>query len=191
MALINKADRARLTGDAWEQAALEALAEQGVDGLTIESLARRLGVTKGSFYWHFDTRQALVEAALSRWQESDREMFATHVESVSDPRDRLRAIIWLTTREPRLHFILSALLLTPGDATVGPVLEQVYQRRMAMLSACFRDMGLSEADANHRARLAYTAYLGFLTLTRQQPSTRLPESALGAYLAHVLETLVV
>lgn len=187
---VAKPEKGRLTGEAWEEAALEALAEQGVDGLTIESLARRLGVTKGSFYWHFNTRQALIAAALARWQERDRAMFAEHVESLTDPRERLRAIVRLTTREPRVHFILSALILTPGHALVEPVLATVYQRRTAVLESTFRDLGMSPEAAAHRARLAYTAYLGFLTLTRQQPETRLRDAQLDDYLEHLIRTFI-
>ena len=47
----------RLSADDWAQAALEQIAEQGVAAVAVEPLARRLGVTKGSFYWHFPSRE--------------------------------------------------------------------------------------------------------------------------------------
>ena len=52
----------------WVAAAIDTLAEQGIDGLRIEALARRCGVTKGSFYWHFRDRRDLAEAVLAEWQ---------------------------------------------------------------------------------------------------------------------------
>ena len=64
-----KAERqGRLTADDWAQAALDLISEQGVAAVAVEPLARRLGVTKGSFYWHFPSRDALLQAALERWE---------------------------------------------------------------------------------------------------------------------------
>ena len=57
---------ARLSAEDWAQAALDQIAEQGVASVAVEPLARRLGVTKGSFYWHFPSREALLVAALER-----------------------------------------------------------------------------------------------------------------------------
>src|SRR5690606_21017046 len=63
-----KTERARLSADDWAEAALDLIAEQGVAAVAVEPLARRLGVTKGSFYWHFPSRDALLQAALERWE---------------------------------------------------------------------------------------------------------------------------
>ncbi len=53
--------------DDWIDAAWTALGEGGVEAVRVERLARKLGVTKGSFYWHFKTRQDLIGALLDRW----------------------------------------------------------------------------------------------------------------------------
>ncbi|HXD37565.1 MAG TPA: helix-turn-helix domain-containing protein, partial [Rhodanobacter sp.] len=69
MNATSKPERNRLSAEDWELAALQLIAEQGVGALAVEALARRLGVTKGSFYWHFRTREALLQAALERWEQ--------------------------------------------------------------------------------------------------------------------------
>src|SRR5690606_6770697 len=56
--------KGRLSAEDWAQAALDLIAEHGVASVAVEPLARRLGVTKGSFYWHFPSRDALLQAAL-------------------------------------------------------------------------------------------------------------------------------
>ncbi|HNQ75470.1 MAG TPA: TetR/AcrR family transcriptional regulator, partial [Pseudothauera hydrothermalis] len=61
--------RTQLDRDAWVQAAIEVLAEEGVAGLRVEVLAKRLKVTKGSFYWHFQDRRDLLLAVLQFWKE--------------------------------------------------------------------------------------------------------------------------
>jgi AcrR family transcriptional regulator len=62
-----RADR-RLSPADWERAALEAIAAKGLGAVAVEPLARTLGVTKGSFYAHFSTRDDLIDAALASWE---------------------------------------------------------------------------------------------------------------------------
>jgi AcrR family transcriptional regulator len=63
--------RHTLRPEDWTNAALEAIADGGTGKVAVEALARELGATKGSFYWHFRNRDALLEAALARWEETD------------------------------------------------------------------------------------------------------------------------
>ena len=64
-----KKPRTPLDRDAWVAGATEVLAEEGIAGLRVEVLAKRLKVTKGSFYWHFADRRDLLLAVLSHWKE--------------------------------------------------------------------------------------------------------------------------
>ena len=59
-----------MTASDWAEAALQLIAEAGLRALTVSVLASRLGVTKGSFYWHFTGRDDLLAAALGRWERS-------------------------------------------------------------------------------------------------------------------------
>ncbi|MEL7154352.1 MAG: helix-turn-helix domain-containing protein, partial [Pseudomonadota bacterium] len=61
MALVKSVETGR---DTWLEAALQVLLEAGVDAISVASLARQLGVTRGAFYWHFETRDALLSALL-------------------------------------------------------------------------------------------------------------------------------
>jgi AcrR family transcriptional regulator len=59
---------ASLDAEAWTRAAIDLLGEQGIDGVRVEVLAKLLGVTKGSVYWHFENRDPLLAAMLSDWR---------------------------------------------------------------------------------------------------------------------------
>src|SRR3546814_1971029 len=82
--------KGRLSAEDWAQAALDLIAENGVAAVAVEPLARRLGVTKGSFYWHFPSRDALLQAALERWESVEQEAVFGPLETIPDPRERLR-----------------------------------------------------------------------------------------------------
>ena len=184
------AERNRLSAVDWEQGALDLIAEQGLAGLAVESLARRLGVTKGSFYWHFASREALIQAALARWEQSDVEALMRQVDRIADPRERLEQLFRRTSRELRTHVIYSALLQALDHPSVRPVMQRLSQRRINYLAVAYRALGLGRRAAMHRARLAYSAYVGFLQMMLQLQLQRMSNEEFDDYVEHVLATLV-
>ncbi len=181
---------ARLSADDWAQAALDLIAEQGVAAVAVEPLARRLGVTKGSFYWHFPSRDALLQAALERWEIMEQKEVFGSLEAVPDPGERLRALFQLVGHEIKPHIIYSELLKALDHPAVQPVIDRVSQRRMDYLVAAFRQAGLDRIQANHRARLSYAAYVGYLQLSLQLQQPRMSHEEFDAYLEHVISALI-
>jgi AcrR family transcriptional regulator len=181
----------RLSADDWAQAALDLIAEQGVAAVAVEPLARRLGVTKGSFYWHFPSRDALLQAALERWERFEQDtVFGPLLERVPDPRERLASLFQMVAHEFQSHVVYSALLKALDHPAVKPVIERVSQQRLDYLTASFRQAGLGREDALHRARLTYAAYVGFLQLNLQLQQARMPQEEFEAYVDHLTRTLV-
>ena len=185
-----KFERTRLSAVDWEQAALDLIAVQGVNAVAVEPLARLLGVTKGSFYWHFPTREALLKAALERWEHQDIDDVLNQVEPITDPRARLCELFRRTGREAKSHVIYSALLRALDHPIVQPVMARVSQRRMDFLTRAYRQVGMNRGVAAQRARLVYAAYVGFLQLALQLGMPRLEQAEFEAYVQHVIDTLI-
>lgn len=188
--LADRTERSRLTAADWEGAALDLIAEQGVAAVAVEPLARRLGVTKGSFYWHFANRDALLEATLRRWEHADAEDLMAQVDRIVDPRERLVELFRRTSREMRSHVIYSALLKALDHPAVQPVMQRVSQRRIQYLAVAFRSLGMSRREAMDRGRLAYSAYVGFLQLMLQLRLQRMESAEFEGYVEHVARTLI-
>src|SRR5687768_16979730 len=81
-----------LSRDDWTEAALDALAGTGLAAVAVDPLARRLGATKGSFYWHFANRDELIDATLERWERRDTTEVIAAIGALADPRERLVAL---------------------------------------------------------------------------------------------------
>lgn len=182
--------KVKLTAQDWEQAALALIAEKGVNALAVEQLARRMGITKGSFYWHFPNREALLNQALNHWQEHDARNLTKALSAISDPTERLRSFFRASSREVFTAEVFSALIFAADHPQVEPVLERVASRRIEHLSQAFEQLGLSRVDAVNRARLSYSAYIGFLQLQRQRQTPSLSSEAFDAYVEHVIDTLI-
>lgn len=187
---VIRGDKKTLTAADWEQEALQLVAEKGVQALAIEPLARRMGVTKGSFYWHFAGREILLDQALARWEEHDSRNLNKSLGDISDPRDRLVSFFRRVGKEKLTHEVYSELCAAAGHRQVEPVLERVAERRMEHLAAAFEELGMARDEARYRARLTYSVYLGFLQLQRQHQAPALTSEAFDAYIEHVIETLI-
>ncbi len=187
---LKKKERSKLSAGDWEQQALVLIAEQGIRAVAVESLARRMGVTKGSFYWHFPNRDALIEQSLLRWEKHDATNLKTSLGAISDPRERLRSFFIRTSREKLTHDVYSSLCMASDHPKVEPLLERVAERRMSQIEAAFAEIGFDSAEASHRARLTYSAYLGFLQLQRQHQAPNLSSEEFEGYMAHVIATLI-
>jgi AcrR family transcriptional regulator len=194
--------RGTLTVEDWVRAAAEAIEEGGVGAVAVEPLAKKLGVTKGSFYWHFENRGALLEATLERWEKEATEAVIAAVSLISDPRERLRRLVMEATTEEPLGghasgteiYFSDALELAISDAAddplVRPVLRRVSERRIDYLEECYRVLGFPSEEARHRALLVYAAYVGTLRLAREARG-RMPQGDdYLAYQQHFIAALV-
>jgi AcrR family transcriptional regulator len=144
-----------------------------VGGVRVERLAAELGITKGSFYWHFRNRGELLEALLEHWA---REMTEVEFERIQALREGLPGRLLALARDVlekgmgRYDPAIRAWART--DRRVAAAVAQVDRRRVRALTGLFEQGGLSPADARTRARLFYTFLLG-------EPQVRSPAREAG------------
>lgn len=168
--------RAQVSRNDWTYAALEALAEGGVSAVRVDVLARRLGMTRGSFYWHFKDREALVVAALEEWELVCTTQTIEQLAGIADPAERLRVLLTHALDIEALSRIEPAIVAHAGDPAVAPVLRRVTDRRVAFLAQVYAELGLPAAEARRQALVAYAAYTGWLQLRNSAPDV-VPELA--------------
>jgi AcrR family transcriptional regulator len=148
-----------LSPDDWARAALATITDAGPDAVSVERLAGELGVTRGSFYWHFGGREEVIVAALELWERESTTAQLPALEAITDPIKRLRALL-RAVYEPSVDAAELALAAVSDDPVVAPIFARVTERRMAVLREIFTDLGLSAREAADRAWLAYAFYLG-------------------------------
>jgi AcrR family transcriptional regulator len=155
----------RLGPDDWARAALVALAEGGLGAVAVEPVAVRLGVSKGSFYWHFANRRSLVEAALARWEDETEQVIA-RLEMLDEPVARMRALLDLAFGDEQDAAISFRLISEADDPLVGEVVRRVSDRRLRYMRNVLRELGQPEEEARRRVLAAYGTYLGLAALMR-------------------------
>lgn len=184
----SRSRRRRLTAADWVSAALEAIAEGGIEAVAVEPLAGKLDTTKGSFYWHFRSRQQLLESALAAWEQEHTESVIAAMETLDRPAERLRELLRFVLQESGDPIELS-LVRAASDATVGPVVARVTQRRIDYVAALYRATGLTPAVAYSQAVLAVSAFLGHVQLASMAPESLPHGRAWRAHLTHIERTI--
>ena len=165
-AVAVKPTRELLARDAWVDVAIEVLADAGLEGLAVESLATRLGVTKGSFYWHFKNREDLLRAVMERWEQEATDGVIEALERVADPAQRLRQLFTFSlgnVAHLRAEAALRAGALA-GDASMAASVRRVMTRRLEYTQSLYAAMGEPAGEAKRLGIVAFGAYLGAVEL---------------------------
>lgn len=178
---------ATLTAYDWVLAAMRRLATHGVDHIRVETLAAQLGVSKGSFYWHFANRDALLTAVLDLWQSQGTEAIITAVDTEpAGSEERLHTLIQQTFGQPEHDGIeLGIRAWATRDANTRTIVEKVDARRLDYVTALLREHGLSHSTARRRAALMYRTLIGEFTL-RSHGHSPLDAVALKALVASMI-----
>ncbi|WP_327086712.1 TetR/AcrR family transcriptional regulator [Nonomuraea sp. NBC_01738] len=154
-----------MTGEDWANAALQALAEGGPAAVAVEPVAQRLGATKGSFYWHFANRQALLEAALRAWEDGT-ERIIEMLLRIPDPVARMRTLLEGAFGDPSDAAISFRLISAADDPIVAEVARRVSCRRLTVMQAALEEAGQAPEEARARVVAGYSSYLGIAALLR-------------------------
>jgi AcrR family transcriptional regulator len=179
----------RLSSQDWIKAATDALIKDGVASIAVESLAEKLGTTKGSFYHHFKNRDALIVAALEEWEREQTETVIEQLQLIRDPRQRLRAVIEaaITDRDGGIRD--AAFLSAAHHLLVRPIVARVTARRLGYMADSFAELGMPRSEAQRRALLLYLSYLGLFNYLKTL-DVALSDGKLESYAQEVVKTLV-
>lgn len=149
-----------LTRDDWISGAWDMLGESGLDGVRVEPLARRLGVTKGSFYWHFKDRQELVAALLDRWFSIWDDQMSPAMEEAADPADRIWALFESVVGRVTRGQTVSLRMQSHSDPDVARRIEERDAQRLSFLMAQLVAIGFSTDEARVRGQVYQTIMTG-------------------------------
>lgn len=156
--------RKQLDRGEWIAAAIETLADEGMAGLRVEALAKRCGVTKGSFYWHFKDRQDLIGAVLQAWREGRiRDIDKQSEAAPGREREQLLRIIDVYGGNHNRKGIAIELAVRDWarrDAPASAIVDAVDGHRLERARQLFVASGLPESEARNRSLLLYAYVFG-------------------------------
>jgi AcrR family transcriptional regulator len=156
--------RAPLGRNEWIDSAIAVLADQGVQGMRIEVLAKNFGVTKGSFYWHFKDRQDLFTGVLQTWRDGRiRDIDKQTVATAGREREQLQHLIDVygaTRNRKGISIELAVREWARRDPQVAAVVEEVDTWRLECTRKLFVALGFPDDEAKSRSLLLYAYVFG-------------------------------
>lgn len=178
---------APLGREAWLDAARSALIEAGIGGVEVGKLARRLGVTRGGFYWFFRSRARLLDELLAYWERTSAALFEGILRH--DTRHGIREFralvdLWLQETEYDPAWDAAIRDWARTSPKVARVVRRADDRRIEVLRQVFMDLGYGNPEALVRARVTYYHQIGYYALGVRQ--TRRERLKLLPYYVKVL-----
>ena len=166
--------KSRLTRDAWLAKALDVLADDP-EHLRLDEIARRLHVSKGSFYWHFENRSDFVRALAEYWRDMNTQRVADAIANhAGSPEERLLELMRMVTAERSAQYDLAVRAWARHEPAIVPVIEEVDEIRLKTVRALFESMGFEEPELGIRTRVFVVAQSFDQLLTQRL----IPEEAL-------------
>jgi len=148
---------ARLSREEWLARALEVLGRKGAGELTIESLARQLGVTKGSFYWHFSDRADFFRQLIEYWDERFTQTVIAEISELGGPaEERLLELMRLVLSKRLDRFEMPVRAWAQQNPALAPLVRKVDRHRISFVRSLFLEMGFDEDEAEMRTRIFLT-----------------------------------
>ena len=170
---MKKKYKKRYSKDEWCSRALDILSREGHTLLRIEQISKSLGVSKGSFYWHFKDRNDFVISIAKYWATYSTSLVIEEVDQVhGDAKERLLAIMNVVFREDLGRYDLIMRAWAAKEPRVAVILKRVDAQRMAYVRSIFSEMGFRgpQLDIRTRAFVCYMAGEHVLSLkeTREE-----------------------
>ncbi len=155
------AGKAAKTQSDWLVEALTTLAREGVVGVSVDNIARSMGVTKGSFYWHFKDREELINRLLEHWETELTDKIDAHLSHLHGrPAERLLALLEFIAENETNRCDASMRAWALHDERVATVIRRVDRKRLAYVRDLFLKMGFPAEEAGMRSRMSYYYVVG-------------------------------
>jgi AcrR family transcriptional regulator len=161
----------QLSAKDWLDQGLKTLAERGFTALKAEPLAKAMGVSRGSFYWHFADIGAFHAAILDHWREVAAEQIIANLEAASD-HDNPLPLLLRQAFGARLALENAVRTWATLDPLARIAVQAIDRRRLDYVENLLRASGLSPNVARARAQILYWAFLGYALSDKPLPRAR-------------------
>lgn len=183
--------RTPLTPETWIDAATDVLVSHGIDSVRVDLLAKRLQVTRGSFYWHFKDRNDLLTQVLQTWRRKSTEELTRRLETAhTDPAEQVRDVLSLPFRGRSAVRAAQIELALRDWARRDPVARQVMDEsdasRLAYISQIFSSLGFGVLEARSRAFLLYSHVVAASQMTGAEAA--LPRDERNRFVEQLIQT---
>jgi AcrR family transcriptional regulator len=173
----------------WIRIGFSQLAREGIESVRIEVLARELGVSKGSFYWHFRDRDELLMRMLEQWERVEAELLASEESTERDHPNaaaRWARFVERSAEPERIREEIAVRAWAGRDQRVAVRVAAIERRKVQVIAGVLAEVGFAKQAAESWSEMVLLVYLGWLDRTARDGEFRLAGRALGEFLSELV-----
>jgi len=186
MATPQQAPKPTLQLERWIAAGFLRLGAEGLDAVRVEVLARDLGVSKGSFYWHFQDREDLLAKLLSRWESNETEWLRESAADREAAATRWARFVRRCSDPERTPIEAAIRAWARRDTRVATMVSAVEKEMARFIAAVLREIGFTDRTAESWSALALLVYLGWLDRATRDGEFARNDRSLGEFLSELI-----
>jgi AcrR family transcriptional regulator len=168
--MVKRKIKKKYSKEQWLAKALDIISSQSFGNIVIDNLVQALGVTKGSFYWHFKNRSDFLKNLISYWDDAFTLDVMDHVnKQQTNARDRLLELMMYVTKNGLARYDLSILALAHNEPQMTEYVEKVFRSRILFVAKLFAEMGCKGIETEVRSKMIVTFMSQEQNLLVQRP----------------------
>jgi len=169
----------------WIRAGFARLAQEGIHSMSVEALSRDLGVSKGSFYWHFQDREDLLGKMMSQWEQEETEWLSAEVDRGS-AATRWAKFVEHTAQPQRVRVEVAIRAWARRDERVAVIVTSMEKKKTAVIAQILREIGFAPVAAESWSEVVLLVCLGWVDRAARDGEFQSAGRALSDFLSEML-----
>ncbi len=146
----------------WIELGYKLFSQQGISGIVIEKMAKKLTCNKSSFYWHFKTKDKFIIELVNFWVITETDQIINDTEKTATSEEKLDKFLTIAFKnDPYLEFVFFLKRYAIKKKKIQLIIDKVDLRRLDYTSQLFQKLGYSKNEAVTKATIFYKYLIGY------------------------------
>lgn len=155
----------------WLKLGIERFSTQGIQGINIEQIAKKLDCNKSSFYWHFKTKEAFLNEIIQYWFDNSTTPVYLKISEDLNPNERFDKFITLSFKDKSRKDLMFYLRKSSTSNTkLKELLDKLTNTRLTYVSSLIKDLGYTQNEAKIKAEILLNFYIGWYEINKDKVS---------------------
>lgn len=157
----------------WILLGYKLFSEQGISGIVIEKMSKKLECNKSSFYWHFSTKKEFINELIRFWITNETEQIISQTETAKTVKEKLDLFLEITFKnDPYLEFIFFLKRYAQKNPEVQQIIDEIDARRLTFTMQLFQEMGYSKDASKVKASIFYKYLIGYHEMIKNKKQSK-------------------